>query len=126
MQAAAGSETITRMIADSPAGNAFPSEGALADLQSILGSDERLTRARIRKAVARICAEAHELGLRCEELVIQLKKSWSRIPDAGTYRVWSEKGGDGGDLLSRVVSEAIDEFYRMLAADGGEPDGTRS
>ncbi len=104
---------------DGPDGaTGFPSTLAIADLTRVFDQKERLTRAKIHKAVARLCIEAHQAGMRCEDLIINLKKSWARIPEASAYRLWNEKTGDDGDLLSRVVSECIDEFYRSDSTDG--------
>ncbi len=119
----AGKNRASRSIApDGPLYGEFPSALAVAELTGVLDPNERLTRAKIHKAIARLCIEAHAAGMRCEDLIINLKKIWARIPQASAYRLWNEKSGDDGDLLSRVVSECIDEFYRSASTNG--PAGT--
>ena len=55
-----------------------------------------------------MCSEAHASGLRAEELLVRLKQVFHQLPEVQEL----PHGGDRSDLLNRVVSLCIEEYYR--------------
>ena len=59
------------------------------------------------RAVDEICADAHRLELRAEELLIGIKEAWSQLAELRARHL----GDRDGDVLREVVSHAIAVFY---------------
>jgi hypothetical protein len=69
------------------------------------------------RAVGEICAEAHRLDLRAEELLVAIKQAWFQLITVRARHL----GDRDGDVLRRVVSTSIEVFFQ--ARDGGDPAG---
>lgn len=59
------------------------------------------------RAVLAICAEAHCLDLRAEELIIALKQAWAHLATTRSRHL----GERDGDVLRGVVSTSIEVFF---------------
>lgn len=61
----------------------------------------------VRRALRLVCQEAHRRGVQVEEVIIVIKDAWHGIPEVEAL----PPGRTRLDLLGRVVSAAIEEFY---------------
>ena len=69
--------------------------------------DEPVSQLRLRRALRLLCDDARARGVRAEQLVIMIKQAWRSLPEAA-----SRPGDDSGtELLRRVVSVCIEEYY---------------
>jgi hypothetical protein len=59
------------------------------------------------RAVRDVCAEAHRLELRAEELLVAIKQAWTQL---ATLRA-RHLGDRDGDVLRHVVSRSIEVFF---------------
>lgn len=64
--------------------------------------------AEVRTMMRQACDAAHECGWHAEQLVIMLKSVWRELPEAQVTRL-----RDGDEVLSRVITLCIDEYYPM-------------
>ena len=55
-----------------------------------------------------MCTEAHQCGLRAEELLVRVKHVFPQLPEVQELA----HGSDRNDLLNRIVSLCIEEYYR--------------
>ena len=63
--------------------------------------------------VRSLAAGAHVLGIRAEQLIIQMKEVWLSLPEARAL----DSAAPGGPQLSRLITQVLDEFYRPSRAD---------
>ena len=75
---------------------------ALADLRSGCRPDGNIA-----EGLRDVCDAAREQGLHAEELLVILKQSWWRLPDAQSLN-----HRDVAATLEQVVTMCIEEFYR--------------
>jgi hypothetical protein len=63
--------------------------------------------AALRDAIRTVCGAAHTLGIPSERVLIQLKEVWEDLPPS------RDKFRTGGtsELLGRVITMTLDEFY---------------
>jgi len=61
----------------------------------------------IERAARELCMEAHRLGLRPEQLLIETKRAWSRLAPVRA----SHLGDRDGDVLREVVSTCIEVYF---------------
>jgi hypothetical protein len=61
----------------------------------------------LERAIGDVCAEAHRLDLRAEELLISIKQAWRQL---ATLRA-RHLGDRDGDVLRHVVSRSIEVFF---------------
>lgn len=61
----------------------------------------------IERAAREICAEAHRLRLRPEQLLIETKRAWSRLASVRAIHL----GDRDGDVLREVVSACIEIYF---------------
>ena len=59
------------------------------------------------RAVQEICAEAHRLDLRAEELIIALKQAWTHLAPVRARHL----GDRDSDVLRELVSNSIEVFF---------------
>ena len=87
-----------------------PSEAALVALRNALRAylAGRPTGGELHRAMNTMCSEAHASGLRAEELLVRLKQVFHQLPEVQEV----PHGGDRNELLNRVVSLCIEEYYR--------------
>ncbi len=88
----------------------LPSDAALTLLRNALRTHlaGRPTGGELHRALNTLCGEAHERGLRAEELVVRLKQVFYQLPEVQEL----PHGSDRNDLLNRVVTVCIEEYYR--------------
>ena len=87
----------------------IPSDATLASLRNALRTHlaGRPTGGELRRALQALCTEAHDRGLRAEELLVRLKQVFYQLPEVQEL----SHGSDRNDLLNRVVSACIEEYY---------------
>lgn len=68
--------------------------------------------AAVQRAVRTVCAEAHRLELRAEELIIGIKQAWSQLAPVRARHL----GDRDGDVLREVVSSSIEVFFESKDA----------
>ena len=87
----------------------IPSDAALTALRSALRTylAGRPTGGELQRAMQTLCTEAHDRGLRAEELLVRLKHVFYQLPEVQEL----SHGSDRNDLLNRVVSACIEEYY---------------
>ena len=88
----------------------IPSDATLAALRSALRTylAGRPTHGELHRALRALCAEAHERGLRAEELLVRLKQLFHHLPEVQEL----PHGSNRNDLLNRVISVCIEEYYQ--------------
>lgn len=59
-----------------------------------------------RQLVQRVCSVAKGRGLRAEQLIIGLKDTWCRLPEARRLQ-----HQEADDVLARVITVCIEEYY---------------
>lgn len=64
------------------------------------------------RAVSAVCAEAHRLDLRAEELLVALKQAWSQLATTRARHL----GDRDGDVLREVVTSSIKQFFAPIDA----------
>ena len=108
-----------------PDGGLSPSRSlpaaAHAALRAALGAqlrlsppDEPVSTVRLRRALRLLCDDARARGVRVEQLVVTIKQAWNSLPEAA----WRPGDDRGTELLRRVVSVCIEEYYaERRAAD---------
>ena len=60
--------------------------------------------------VADVCARAQARGIEAERLIIELKQIWHSVPESEGHRK--------ADVISRLVSMCITDFYKSHPAKG--------
>jgi hypothetical protein len=87
----------------------IPSDATLAALRGALRSylAGQPTRGELHRAMQALCAEAHGGGLRAEELLVRLKLLFHQLPEVQAL----PHSSDRSDLLNRVVSVCIEQYY---------------
>lgn len=68
--------------------------------------------AAVQRAVHAICAEAHRVDLRVEELIIGIKQAWSQLAPVRARHL----GDRDADVLREVVSSTIEVFFTSYDA----------
>lgn len=68
------------------------------------------------RAIGEICAEAHRLDLRAEELLVGIKQAWSQLTTVRARHL----GERDGDVLRNVVSSSIEVFFQARGAGNRE------
>ena len=68
--------------------------------------------AAVQRAVLTICAEAHRVDLRVEELIIGIKQAWSQLAPVRARHL----GDRDADVLREVVSSTIEVFFTSYDA----------
>lgn len=58
----------------------------------------------IEDAVSEICADGRSRGVQAERLILELKRAWYSVPEPAAH--------NKADVISRLVSLCIMEFYR--------------
>lgn len=61
------------------------------------------------RLVQQICREARVRGLRAEQLIIMMKDTWYRLPEARRLQF-----PHADDVLARVITTCIEEYYGHL------------
>jgi hypothetical protein len=78
-----------------------------------LQADQRpLTCAEIEDPVREVCTDAQQRGIKVERLLVNLKEVWHSVPDSTAHRK--------ADVVSRLVSMCILEFYRNHPSETGD------
>ena len=85
------------------------SEAAVVALRSALQAQLRgaPSSSDLRRAIRLMCGEARRHDLRAEQLLIIFKHAWNSLPEVQQLPYGRERT----DLLSRVVTMCIEEFY---------------
>jgi len=68
----------------------------------------RAERAEVEVPLRAVCERAHRLGLRAEELLVQVKGLWRELPEARRVEALASRD----EQLDVLVSLLIEEFYR--------------
>lgn len=76
--------------------------GALEDRPGAPPSDGEL-----RRAMRLVCDDARHRGLRAEQLIITFKQVWATLPEVRKV----PRGAEREEMLARLVSMCINEFY---------------
>ena len=111
------SQRQAREMADSPNGVAPASDSGVESLGAALrvALQEQLHAqllgrspdGRLRHAIRLICESAHQQHLYVEHVVVMVKQAWHSLPEVRQL----PSSGIAADLLGRVVSLTIEEFY---------------
>lgn len=72
----------------------------------------------LRLPVRRLCIFAHSRDMRAEELLIRFKEVWASLPPHAEL----PRGRQRDDLMARVATMCIEEFYGPPAGDGPPHD----
>ena len=75
---------------------------------AILGADSQL-----HADLRLICRDAKRQSMRVEYLIIAFKDAWRALPEARTL----PQGSQGQELLSRIITLCIAEFYATACDD---------
>lgn len=79
---------------------------------------DRATFEQLRAPIRRLCVFAHSEEVRAEELLVRFKEIWASLPPlAGLPR-----GRQRSELMARVATMCIEEFYGPPARDGAPHD----
>lgn len=77
-----------------------------------LQADHRpLSCAEIQDPVREVCTAAQQRGIQVERLIVELKEVWHSVPDSTSQQK--------ADVISRLVSMCILEFYRTHPSETG-------
>lgn len=76
-----------------------------------VGTDAHDDQAHLRDAVRRLCADAHRLRVRPEELVVLLKRTWHSQPGVSAL-----PRHQASLVLEHIIAMCIDEYYRDALA----------
>lgn len=94
-------------------------ESAFAALGSALTSalDGSSSPEELRNAVRLVCVHAHSDEIPAEQLLVRFKNVWSSLPQVRSLPL----GRQENELMTRVVTLCIEEFYGALpmSGDGG-------
>lgn len=60
-------------------------------------------------AITAICAEAHRLDLRAEQLLVAIKQAWSQLAPMRARHL----GERDGEVLRGLVTSSIEEFFAV-------------
>ena len=85
-------------------------EALLAQERPMIGMyvhSSRAGDAALDRAVRVLCAEAHRLDLRAEEMLIALKQAWAQLATTRARHL----GDRDGDVLRSVVTTSIETFF---------------
>ena len=105
-----------RPLPTSPNGDAVVAMGTvreamertlLPELETMRGHG-LVDRAVLTERIRSVCQQAHDHGLRAEQVIILIKELWAQISD-GSVRRSGQLHVDG---LEEVITRAIDEYYR--------------
>jgi hypothetical protein len=66
----------------------------------------------IRNLVEAACADGKSRGLKAERLIIELKQVWYSVPESASHQK--------AEVISRLVSMCILDFYRKEAGDSAK------
>lgn len=66
----------------------------------------------IKDAVEEVCADGRSRGIQAERLIMELKRAWYSVPEPVAH--------NKAEVISRLVSMCILEFYRDHSAPSGE------
>lgn len=72
----------------------------------------------LRGPVRRLCVFAHSEDLRAEELLVRFKEVWSSLPPLAEL----PRGRQRNDLMAKVATMCIEEFYGPPAGDAAPHD----
>ena len=97
----AGSE-LSKHIADALRRGLVAKYFATLDADGELGVDLRV-----------VCRDAKRQNMRVEYLIIAIKDAWRALPEAKTL----PQGSQGTEVLNRVITLCIAEFYSAERAD---------
>lgn len=86
-------------------------DGALRRAVAVMQPDGPVD-AGVRELIRMTCNLAHDRGLRAEQLLVLIKAAWSGLPE-GQRR----PRHDDGDVLARVITVCIHEYYAKGAAE---------
>lgn len=67
----------------------------------------------IRNDMRALCRDAQEKGVQVEALIIAIKEAWHGSTEARTL----PKGTQGPDLLTRIITLCISEYYSASRSD---------
>ena len=62
----------------------------------------------IKRAIASVCADGKSRGVRAERLIVELKRAWYSVPESA--------GHEKAEVISRLVTMCVQEFYRESTA----------
>jgi hypothetical protein len=91
----------------------FASPPTVEKLSRLLLSKTSLSYAEVREIASDICIDGRAGNLRCEEMIVEVKKLASRVADVSTALSGLEKRA----VLDRLITLLIDEFYRKESGD---------
>ncbi len=58
----------------------------------------------IRSGVAKLCADGKSRGVQAERLIVELKRAWYSVPESA--------GHEKAEVISRLVTMCVQEYYR--------------
>ena len=79
-----------------------------AALRKIAADDADGAATSLDEIATEACADAHELGVPIERLIVAIKREWAHC--AAKHDV---RGRDGAVLLARLISSCIHEYFRL-------------
>jgi hypothetical protein len=71
-----------------------------------------LSCAEIEDPVREVCTNAQKRGIQVERLIVDLKEVWHSVPDSTVHQK--------ADVISRLVTMCILEFYRTPPSETGD------
>ena len=85
------------------------SEAAVVAVRSALQAQlqNRASSGELQRAIRLMVGEARRRDLRAEQLLIVFKRAWHSLPEVDQLPYGPERG----DLLSRIITMCIEEFY---------------
>lgn len=72
----------------------------------------------LRGPVRRLCVFAHSEDMKAEELLVRFKQVWSSLPPLAEL----PRGRQRNDLMAKVATMCIEEYYGPPAGDGAPHD----
>lgn len=78
----------------------------------------KATWADLRGPVRRLCVFAHSEDMKAEELLVRFKEVWSSLPPLAEL----PRGRQRNDLMAKVATMCIEEYYGPPAGDGAPHD----
>lgn len=73
----------------------------------------------LRAPVRTVCIVAREHDVRAEQMLVRFKEMWSSLPPLADQ----PRGRQRNDLMARVATICIEEFYSPAATNGARGDG---
>lgn len=104
VHAIVANETLLRIAERELSDALFLRERPIAGLCS---QPSRVPYSALDRAVHVLCAEAHRLDLRAEEMLIALKQAWSHLATTRARQL----GDRDGDVLRDVVTASIEVYF---------------